>query len=537
MVIAVIDSHSPVGENVNPYLNVSPMAFPARLTPRFLRWGGAIALAGLGCLLPVLSSSTSVEAKPAKLEPLDCPFERPKRGMQAQCYYLEVPEDHFDPSNARTLKIAIAVVRAGSTQPDPIVYLEGGPGVGPVDSTPAIADELIANNPVKRDLIVIDQRGTGLSQPRLNCPEVSDFARAKLNEVESDRAYMGRFFESLQACTRRLRQSGANLAVFHSAQSAADVVAVGKALGYPKINLFGASYGARLALTLLRDFGETGYIRSASIGAVYAPDSKATDLGASAIAALERVFVECTADTACNEAFPNLRQVFYETVEQLNAQPARSQLLDFQTGELLTARSDGTVFFDTIFFRLFHRRGIATVPAYIYATYRGDRGLLEPTLTLFDLYDWGMNAATQCYEEFPLIAPEDVAASQAQIPPALGSWYLRNPESSPLLVDFCATLGLPNPPTTEDLPVTSTVPTLVISGAFDPLTPPSMAEQAIQNLSRAYAYVLPHAGHDSIMTDGCAREMTYAFIANPLQAPDSGCLEALTIEFDTQIYQ
>lgn len=113
-----------------------------------------------------------------------------------------MPQDEFDPTNERTIKLAVAVARATGNQHvrDPIVFLQGGPGASIVEDTALLAQTAFAHDLESRDLVVIDQRGTGLSQPNAGCPEVQDFGRATAPIALSDDAYQTGLFGAWATC-------------------------------------------------------------------------------------------------------------------------------------------------------------------------------------------------------------------------------------------------------------------------------------------------------------------------------------------------
>jgi len=207
--------------------------------------------------MPVLAQedSPAIEWTPCWMELPDGFVE----GEDIECGYLLVPENRAKPGNTPTIELAFAIVYAPTedVQPDPIIYLAGGPGgnaVADVESwleIPYLGD---------RDLILLDQRGTGYSLPSLNCPEVE----AGEEEVEAGED------NGTEACRDRLIDEGVDLQAYNSAENAADVADLRVALEYDEWNLYGISYGTRLALTVMRDHPEG--VRSVIIDSVYPPE-------------------------------------------------------------------------------------------------------------------------------------------------------------------------------------------------------------------------------------------------------------------------
>ncbi|MEZ4660778.1 MAG: alpha/beta fold hydrolase [Caldilineaceae bacterium] len=253
----------------------------------------------------------------------DCPFEVDE--MDAiTCGYLTVPEDRTK-TDGLTLDIAVAVIDSYSytPRPDPVLYLEGGPGGS---ALLGIEDWLASPLRNERQIILFDQRGTGYSWPSLACPEV--------DTAEADTTGEGvPQIEAVEACRDRLRQFGVDLSMYNSAASAADVNDLRQALGIDEWNLFGISYGTRLALTVMRDFPEG--VRSVVLDSVYPPDVDAYTVAPQTQAdAILGLLDECAADADCSAAYPDLEQDLYSLIDDLNAEPLETES-DFLTGDAL----------------------------------------------------------------------------------------------------------------------------------------------------------------------------------------------------------
>src|SRR5579885_1781739 len=169
-----------------------------------------------------------------------------------------------------------------------------------------------------RDLILVDQRGTGLSQPQLACPEISRAGWQALDRHLSDPATVHLEYGALRACRARLVKAGIDLSAYNTVENAADIAALRTALGYKEVDLYGGSYGSTLALQVMRDHPQG--IRSVVMDAVADPLFDVyNDFIPSTWNALQRVFKECAAVPSCNTAHPHLRQTFMRAVARLQA--------------------------------------------------------------------------------------------------------------------------------------------------------------------------------------------------------------------------
>jgi len=222
----------------------------------------------------------------------ECPFSVPD-GVQVDCGYLLTPERHANPDGAQ-LYLAVAIIRArsGAAEPDPIIYLEGGPGGSALSGIDGWVNAALGEN---RDIILVDQRGTGYSEPGLFCEFYNyDF---DIEEVDSVTHHA--------ACVENLRADGIDVSAYNSAESAADVALLIEALGYEQVNLYGISYGTRVALTVMRDYPDL--IRAVVLDSPFPPHVNGFEEQApNGWAAMQALFDACDADPDCADAFPDL---------------------------------------------------------------------------------------------------------------------------------------------------------------------------------------------------------------------------------------
>ncbi len=248
-----------------------------------------------------------------QFETAACPFES---DAPVRCGYLTVPENRTI-KNSPTIQLAVAILSApdGGGDEPPIIYLEGGPGGSPLAEFDAQDwDFPFTRN---RDLIFIDQRGTGYSIPTLDCPELNDESYDFSEEnPELD-------------CRQRLAAEGIDLTAYNTTENAADIAALRNALGIAEWDVLGISYGTRLALDLMR-FHPEG-IRSVILDSPFPPNADTpVDEVLLTYELMEALFAACEEDAYCNETYPDLEAVFLETVARLNDDP-----VDDLTGDVL----------------------------------------------------------------------------------------------------------------------------------------------------------------------------------------------------------
>src|ERR1051325_368575 len=310
-----------------------------------------LASATNGIVSPALVTPTPVITYQPVFEPAPCAFPVPS-GYSPECGYLVVPETRAR-ADSRLIRLHVAIFRNRTGHPvsDPVIHLAGGPGSSSLNEAKYLFSHGLDAVLNQRDLILFDQRGTGYSQPRLDCPEREAITPLLLGgKLSAEETGQG-IVDAFRRCHDRLISEGIDLAAYNSAASAADLNDLRLALGYDKLNLYAVSYGTRLALTLMRDHPEA--VRSAVLDSTYPLQVNLyTALAPNAERAFNVFFNNCAADPGCNARYPDLRTVFYQLVDQLNAQPVWIALL---TGEgRQTVRLDGGLLIDVLFGGLYN---------------------------------------------------------------------------------------------------------------------------------------------------------------------------------------
>jgi len=432
------------------------------------------------------------------------------------CGLLHVPEDRTAGEDSPMLQlfvIRIAIIPILHQRNAPIVYLEGGPGV----AASASLEELLSSTlRFDHELILIDQRGTGLSLPSLNCPEI--------DEATSE--------DPLAECRARLVETGIDLAAYNSAANAHDVQDLLTALDLPAANVYGVSYGTRLALTLARDFPQR--LRAIILDGVSPPQAQAlAEQAANGNRAFEQLFADCAASPQCSQAYPDLRDSFNHVIDTLNQEPAEiAHLQSFEATWM-----DGEAWINTVFDLLYKTSLLPGLPAMISAHAAGEYRYEEHLLTdakldlllpdsrlKYDDYSEGMYYSVICAEDVPFERADDVIAAGAQLPPRIDAVLTKAVMQT---FDHCHVWDVPAADASEKLPVVSDIPALLFSGAYDPITPPAWAEAAAQSLSNSWHFVFPAAGHGALGSSDCADWLALQFLAQPSAGPDGSCIEEL----------
>ena len=463
-----------------------------------------------------------------------CPFDVPA-GAPVQCGFVVVPEDHGDPAGP-TLRLAVVVIEDESDghQPDPVILLSGGPGEKTVASARELAPVLTPIHP-NRDLILFDQRGVGLSEPALECPEYLEALFDLLDEADPN-ADRRATFEALMACRDRLVSEGHNLSAYNTTQNAADVDAIRVALGYDQINLYGGSYGSLLAQAVMRDHPQG--IRSTVINSVLPLETSfLVEASTTTAQAVLDLLDACAADEACNSAYPDLQDTLFEIIDQLNAEPVPITVTNPLDGQSYEAVLTGDAVLGNLVTFLYITRIIPVLPQAIHDVHNGDYELMtqlsSTRLALLDASSRGMMVSVLCSDDLVGRTAEDLLEVRAALPSQLiGSG---DPE---VVVEYgifgiCENWPVEQADPSFKEPLVSDIPTLVLEGEFDPVTPPEYGQLVASYLSDSYYFELPGIGHDILVASECARSIAGHFIGDPSGAPAAACVAGMTgVAFD-----
>jgi pimeloyl-ACP methyl ester carboxylesterase len=472
------------------------------------------------------SSSASSGQTTARFENADCLFTKP-REVEVECGYLVVPEDRTRPSGRQIrLHVGIFNSKAVDPKPDPVVFLQGGPG----GSTLNLASQILDRTPflADRDVILFDQRGTGYSKPSLDCSEAEDFFFGTLNESRT-RTQLNALDDRATAACRQRVAADADLSAYDSAENAADLADLQSVFHYPSWNLYGVSYGTRLALETMRV--HPAGIRSVILDSVYPPqiDSQA-GLARNADRALSLIFQQCAADQACATAYPRLDQVFSETVARLNSRPGRLAMSDWTKKRNHPAVVNGDGFVSALFDMLYDTDSLPSIPRVIYEVHDGDYDAVSQDLsysleTLRHIAE-GMYESVECGEEAAFTTPEAIRQAAVGVRPEIAGYFVDQAAS---FVDQCSKIWkVQSQPAVENEPVQSDIPTLLLEGEFDPITPPAMADAAAQSLSVSSVHVFPAVGHGVVGSRYCADTLMLDFLDHPGPTPKSDCVSRLS---------
>jgi pimeloyl-ACP methyl ester carboxylesterase len=463
-----------------------------------------VAASLLLCLSPQAQSQT-LELTPCRITAGPA-----YRSIKARCGELQRPENPADASSP-TIGLRVVVVPALNLtpEPDPVVPIAGGPGQSAVQFYAASesAFEPLRRN---RDILLVDQRGTGESAP-LDCELDEDVVTGNYSPELT--------LELTRKCLDTLPYDPR---YFTTSVAVTDLEAVRAALGYPSLNLYGISYGSRVAQHFARRYPEV--TRTVILDGVVPPQiSLGPEIATESQKAIDRVFERCAADTACNGRFPALDESFADLVAALRAEPVVVSTPDPDTGRHEDIAFGSDEFAAAVRLLAYHPTTIALLPLLIHEAATGNwvplaSQYLMTSVSLSESIFIGMHNAVVCSEDVPFY---DRAAIDLE---GLAASYIGHVQLD-ALETICSIW--PAGPVDDEfkVPLEISAPVLLLSGDADPVTPPRYAELAAVDLGNALHLIGRGQGHGQLRV-GCMPSLLDEFVtgADP-GAIDATCLE------------
>lgn len=433
--------------------------------------------------------------------------------VEAQCAALSVPENRAAP-DGRQLELAIAWVPAREEAlPDPVFMLAGGPGQSARDSYPQLAPAFADTNR-RRHLILLDQRGTGGSHP-LACADDADTQTA----LAGDSFSAARVRAFAERCRDQL-SAHADLRHFTTTDAVADLDAVRAAIGAEQINLVGISYGTRVAQRYAARYPE--HTRAVVLDSPV-PNSLylGQDFAANLEQALDAQFARCAGDSPCGQALGNPRAQLDALLAKLKAQALHVRYRDPIDASWREDTLDVDRLVNLVRLFAYSPLSAALLPLSLKEALDGHPEALmaQSRLLLTQLQGQmmhGMQLSVLCSEDAAGLHVDPADAGSL-----LGTAFVES------ILAQCAVWPRGEMPADFHQDWVSDIPTLVLSGELDPVTPPRYAEQIVDKLNQGRLLRLRGQGHN-VIPAGCMPKLMARFIASAdAKSLDAGCLDTL----------
>lgn len=469
----------------------------------------AIALPAAALAVTLLASDAGAGAPRPDTRNCELSADGGRISVSARCGTLDVPENRAEP-DGRQIELAWAIVeaRAASPEPDPVFFLAGGPGQSARDTAPLISRALKDINRT-RDLVFLDQRGTGGSNP-LDCPFDEEML---LTEPDLDQ-----ISEMLRECVAGL---DADVRHYTTIDGADDLDALRRHLGLDKINLVGGSYGTRMAQVYLRRHPEA--VRSVIIDGVVPMRLK---LGSEHAVMLDRAIVKllarCAGDPECRETFPDLESAFAELKRRFREAPADITVTHPRTGIAEQIEFTDAVLASSLRFLAYSPTTQMMIPYLIHeaaTTGSPERLASQALMTSAQMSEEiaiGLNFAVGCSEDWPYWPDGADAAgtllgnSFTELYSTICDWWPADPVGPEFHEPFA-----------------SDVPMLILSGELDPVTPPPYGDEAATHYANSLHLVSTGRGHITI-TNYCIAQIATEFMTEASVAElDTECTDAI----------
>lgn len=459
-------------------------------------------------LLGLITSGIALAEPDPEFHPAPCALPNiPAEAMsRLTCGTVAVPRRYDHPEQG-SLTLAIAILHRPDEERlhDPILYIQGGPGFPLLDHADYLLHQILGP---RRDLVLVDQRGTGRSEPSFCAGGTHDLLAVLARGGPADRLAAG-FRAAYAACRAELLQAGA-ADLFGTRASAEDMERVRRALGLGQWNLYGVSYGTTVAMTLATIYPRP--IRAMVLDSVYPPEPLPQNRAQSFAASLASLFRLCAADPACNAAYPALDRLYADTLRRLDSAPlpiAMPPALGLPDDRVLLSASEFEI---VSFFALYERSSWTYLPHLIKAAHDGSAGELTPLLT--GLMQWygertlGAALAVQCRDR----PDSGGTAGLLDLLTAGG--------------ETCA--GWPVTGPAPSIPIGRPIPTLILSGALDPVTPSSFGRLTAHTIGATATWLeLPNVAHGVQHSALCGAILVWRFVRSPYQHPDESCIAAI----------
>ena len=457
--------------------------------------GLTICMAALtGCAQPAAPLTKGFHAQACKSDFSGVP-------NKVECGTMVVDEARGS-DNGRLISFPVVIVRttAAVKQADPVIYLHGGPGGGVVAGLAKRLTDGRAPAMTDRDWIFFDQRGGESATPSLDCGQLplSDAG------VTSDDGVT-----QLKGCGEKWKAQGVDLSQYNSAVIAQDIGDLRHALGIKAYNLYGVSYGTRVAMAVMHH--DPSDLRAVVLDSTWPPEASATGpLPVLVSREVRQVLALCAADAACHAKYPDGETKLDALLTAWLKAPVQVK------GKTYTADGVASYLLDAIY----DSTGARKLPASIDRLVKGDYADLDAYMVAQSDYVEGQFFTHLCKEEFPFENPADIQGVSGADPIARA--VARDAQR---FFQVCPGFAIGTLDPVENQLLVSSIPTLMLSADIDAGCPAELSESAVKRLDHGQYFFFPNRTHGVARQSPCAKGMISAFLADPVAKVDAACIK------------
>lgn len=403
------------------------------------------------------------------------------------CGFVTVPENPNKP-DGKQIQVHYVILPAvkNANHEEALLAIAGGPGQSAIDNA-ASFNTMLSKVRQQRDILLIDQRGTG----RSNLLQCDQGAQSALSFDDEN-------IDSLAEAQKCLANIDADVSQYGSLNAVQDFEAVRAQLGYKKLHVYGISYGTRMAQLYMRLYPE--HLATVTLDGIVPMQQSVLEIGSAIDRGFELLFKDCQETAACHAQFPELKAEFEQVAATLANAPITDNVSDPVTGEKTLLTMTRGKFYGAIRMALYQTNVRALVP---HAIHQAAKNNFQPLLGLYALtidnagMAMGMHASVVCGEDMHRITP---AMREQAKHSFMGRTMLEGLEAT------CTAWKVPAVDASFSEPISSDIPTLLLSGEIDPATPPSWGELAMEKLTNAKHFIAPYATH-GVAYQSCANNL------------------------------
>lgn len=458
------------------------------------------------------------------LEQVSCWFGEPEEWPEHRCYMMEVPQDHSNP-NGPTVKFPVLYVDSPSPVQGqvPVVHTGGGGpgyamGLAEADSVEwTISNYFELSIARGRDLILLDPRGVGLAEPKLDCPETEQLLWQNLGKDIDDDTIKALYLEESLKCKKRLEASGLNLANFDSLAVARDIELLRKALKIRRWNIYGISYGTRYALTVAREYPES--VRALVLDSAVFNNVRYTEEEiADTWKAFDRMLSYCGELDTCGLPYKEGKALLFKLYYELEENPLAFTVTHPETYKPQDILFDGDFMLDILFSNIYWEDFYYGLGELLKSLEHRNPDIIAPYVReelmsiVSQSFSPALMTATYCREEHPFVNYKKALKKQNKYD-GIGkwtAWYIEYNQQD------CANWNLPPSKAIEGEAISTAIPSLFLHGDLDPVLPVRDLERQIKHFANSQYLIYPDVAHDVVGSSECAELEAADFLDDPV---------------------